>query len=225
MTVYRDVKAALGLDEPRLPARPVTRRPAPRSGRAGRPQHAPRVPFALLLVSIVAGGLGLLLLLNTASAANEVRRHDLAAQDASISAKLQQLQIDVAASAAPGNLAAAAAALGMVPAGNPAFLVVGPSGSVTVMGHPARVTDAAAVIPAKTSASKSPSKSASKSSSKSASNSKSAGKSAGNSKSASNSKSSEKSAHHGPKNSAGTSPSSTPTSTPTPTVVLPGGDR
>ena len=48
-----------------------------------------------------------------------------------------QLNNDVAASAAPGNLAAAAAALGMVPAGNPAFLVIGADGMVRVLGSPA----------------------------------------------------------------------------------------
>ena len=37
----------------------------------------------------------------------------------------------------PGNLAAAAAALGMVPAGNPAFLEIGADGAVQVLGSPA----------------------------------------------------------------------------------------
>ena len=101
------------------------------------PRHAPRVPFALLVGGLIVGTLCALLALNTASAANELDRHDLAAKDAAIAAQVQQLRIDVAASAAPGNLGQAAAALGMVPADNPAFLEVGANGSVRVLGSPA----------------------------------------------------------------------------------------
>lgn len=104
------------------------------------PAHAPRVPFALLVGGLVVGGLCALLALNTASAANELSRHDLAAKDAAIAAQVQQLQNQVAASAAPGNLGQAAAALGMVPAGNPAFLRIGTNGAVTVLGSPAPAT-------------------------------------------------------------------------------------
>jgi hypothetical protein len=106
---------------------------------------APRVPFALLLAALIVGGLVLLLVLNTASAANEVTRHDFAARDASIAAQVQELRNEVAASSAPGNLARAAAELGMVPAGNPAFLVVGAHGSVQVMGSAAPVSGIALV--------------------------------------------------------------------------------
>lgn len=118
-----------------------------RSGpaRAGHgPKHAPRVPFALLVVALVVGGMSLLLALNTASAANELRRHDLAVKDAGLTAQLQQLRNQVAASSAPGALGAAAAALGMVPAANPAFLQIGADGRVTVLGSPA---PASAVLP------------------------------------------------------------------------------
>jgi hypothetical protein len=122
------------------------RRAATNSGRhAGR---APRLPFAVLVISLVVGGLGLLLLLNTASAANELRRHDFAVRDDSVAAQVQELQNEVAASGAPSNLARAAAALGMVPAGNPAFLVIGPDGTVRVLGSPAPVS----VIPVVTAA-------------------------------------------------------------------------
>ncbi len=111
------------------------------------PTHAPRVPFALLLLGLVVGGMCLLLLLNTASAANEVRRHDFAAKDAGVAAQVQQLQNQVAASAAPGALGSAAAQLGMVPAGNPAFLEIGPNGSVRVLGSPAPASAAVAPPP------------------------------------------------------------------------------
>ncbi|MBN9620390.1 MAG: hypothetical protein J0H43_11765, partial [Actinobacteria bacterium] len=157
--------------------------------------------FALLVTALVLGGMGLLLLLNTASAANELKRHDLAAQDASIAAQVQALQNQVAASAAPGNLAAAAAALGMVPAANPAFLVVEPNGSVRVLGSPAPASGNPVALPAAPASpsptphkSTTPSKSASGHSSKS------------------------------PSRSSSSHPAK-PTSTPTQTVVLPGGNR
>ena len=73
----------------------------------------------LLILGLVVGGMCLLLALNTASAANEVARHDLAANDQSAAAQLVQLENEVQASAAPANLAAAAAALGMVPGRQP----------------------------------------------------------------------------------------------------------
>lgn len=108
---------------------------APRAARG--PKHAPRVPFALLVGGLIVGGLCALLALNTASAANELDRHNLAARDAGIAAQVQQLQNQVAASAAPGNLGSAAAVLGMVPGGNPAFLTIGPDGRVKLLGSPA----------------------------------------------------------------------------------------
>jgi hypothetical protein len=111
------------------------------SNRANRsrpaPQHAGRTPFVLLVLGLLGGGLVLLLGLNTVSAANELRRHDFASRDQSIAASLVELRNAVAASAAPQNLARHAAEYGMVPAGAPAFLVVGPAGSVRVLGSAA----------------------------------------------------------------------------------------
>jgi hypothetical protein len=101
------------------------------------PKHAPKVPFALLVVGLVVGGMCALLALNTASAANELARHDLAAKDSDVAARLVQAGNQVAASAAPGSLGSAAAALGMVPATAPAFLRVDANGKVIVLGSPA----------------------------------------------------------------------------------------
>jgi hypothetical protein len=96
--------------------------------------QARRAPFVLLLVGLVVGGLCTLLALNTASAAEQVRRHDLAARNADITAALVELRAEVAASAAPAALANAAARLGMVPNGNPAFLSEARDGRVVVLG-------------------------------------------------------------------------------------------
>ena len=119
------------------------------SDRQPAPKRAARTPFALLVGGLILGGMCALLALNTASAANELARHDLATKDADIAAQVQQLRIDIQASAAPGNLAAAAAALGMVPAGNPAFLSVGPDGKVRVLGVPTPATVPVVVAPPK----------------------------------------------------------------------------
>lgn len=104
------------------------------------PVRKPRIPFAVLLLSLVVGALALLLALNTASAANELDRHDAAAADSELSAQLIQLQNQIAASAAPANIARVAGELGMVPAGNPAFLRQDADGRYVVLGSPAPAT-------------------------------------------------------------------------------------
>ena len=182
------------------------RTPAPRHGRA------PRTPFLVLILALLGGGMVLLLGLNTASAANEVQRHDLAEQDASIAAQVAQLQIDVANSAAPGNLQAVAAQIGMVPAANPAFLQIGPDGRVRLLGSPAPAT--APPLPAPhvvhhTKKAKpgpktgSTAKATAKAKATATSTAKPAGK----------------------PSSPSPSPSPSPTPTPTPTIALPGGTR
>jgi hypothetical protein len=184
----------------------MTTRFSSNSRHAGR---APRVPFAVLVTSLIVGGMALLLLLNTASAANEVRRHAIAAKDASVAANLEQLQHEVAASAAPANLAAAAAALGMVPAANPAFLVLQSNGRVRVMGSPAAVSLAPVAAPSTPHATHSTSASAT------------ASKTGGHQSPAGGhaTTSSAKST------AAKSSPPPSPTPTPTPTLTLPGGNR
>jgi hypothetical protein len=177
------------------------------------------MPFALLLLGLVVGGMCALLGLNTASAANELSRHDLATRDAAIALQVQQLRNDVAASSAPGPLASAAAALGMVPATDPAFLVEGANGSVRVMGSPGAVVYVPPPVkqPKSTEPPKS-STSATKSSSASSS------KSSTSAKSSSTTKSSSKST--APSKTKRSSKSHQPAKpTPTPTTTLPGGPR
>jgi hypothetical protein len=203
----------------RASQRPSTAKRGPVAGGPGRHSGgAPRVPFALLVTALIVGGMGLLLLLNTASAANEVRRHDLSARDASVAAQVQQLQNEVAASAAPGNLAQAAAALGMVPAANPAFIVVGADGSVTVMGSPAAASAVPVVQQSKAKKKKKVVKST-----------------AAANKTATTTAHPTNTAAHSTKTGAKTTkpgttspakkPPASPTPTPTPTLTLPGGNR
>jgi hypothetical protein len=180
--------------------------------------RAPRVPFALLVLGLVVGGMVLLLALNTASAANELERHNLATKDQSVAAQVQQLRNEVALSAAPGNLARAAAELGMVPAANPAFIVVGADGSVKVLGKPKAVsgvpTVLAPVATPKTSTPAKPSTTPKASPSKTSATPSATGKSGAK-------------RHRPTKTPTRTTVKTTPkpTPTPTPTLTLPGGHR
>ncbi|MDQ2749362.1 MAG: hypothetical protein M3Y44_07520 [Actinomycetota bacterium] len=118
------------------PPDPALRRPR------HQPTHAPRVPFALLVGGLIVGGMCALLALNTASAANELARHQIAGKDSDVAGRLEQVRNQVAASAAPGSLGRAAAGLGMVPAGAPAFLKITADGRVVLLGSPAPATAA-----------------------------------------------------------------------------------
>lgn len=98
-----------------------------------------RAPFVLLVAFLLVTGLCALLALNTAAAADEVRQRSAATTNDQTQELAAQLQIDIADKQAPGALASAARALGMVAGGNPAFLIVRPNGSVVVMGSPSAV--------------------------------------------------------------------------------------
>jgi hypothetical protein len=212
------------------PHRPTTR------GRADKSGRPPRIPFAILVTGLIVGGLVLLLVLNTFSAANELRRHDLASRDASVAVQLEELQNEVADSAAPANLAAAALALGMVPAGNPAFLVIGSDGAVQVMGSAAPATAAIVDLPHPSTAPKTsdhPAKGDKKKNSnkdnkkKSTKSTKKGAKKPSKHTSTQSKHGTGDKKHHG---TAGTKtksdhPPAPPSPTPTPTVTLPGGDR
>jgi len=199
-----------------------------------KPKHAPRVPFALLITGLVVGGLALLLVLNTFSAANELRRHDLATRDASIAAQLQELQNEVADSAAPANLAAAAVALGMVPAGNPAFLVIGRNGKVRVMGSAAPASPVIVDLPNPPAAPKTDSQSKDKKHEKSGAK-KDRSKKSGDKKPNKNDKHNTKPDQHGGAKKHGADKhdankknkkhDNQPQPDPTTTLTLPGGDR
>jgi hypothetical protein len=100
------------------------------------------MPFVLLIAGLLIGGLCALLALNTAAAAQELRRQSLTQANADASDNVQQLKAQLAARQAPGALGNAAAALGMVPADHPAFLRILPNGRVQVMGSPQPATAA-----------------------------------------------------------------------------------
>lgn len=112
------------------------------------PSRAPRAPFVLLILGILGCGLVALLLLNTATASDSFRADSLQQQNNALTLRQQALQRDVSALEAPQALAKAAAALGMVPGPDPAFLILNKDGSAKVVGNPSPSTPALVPPPA-----------------------------------------------------------------------------
>jgi hypothetical protein len=224
----------------RPPTTAGTRRLAPGGPRGARLRQ---LPLPVLLGLMLVGGLCALLALNTASAAQELRQRSLTESNAALSDQQQQLMRDLAAKQAPASLAAAAAALGLVPNPNPAFLRLNADGSVTVLGSPAPASLAPRPVTPKPTATPSPratpSKSAANPTASSAGTSKPASSSTGTSKPTTSSTASP-ATRPGPSTPAGTSarptapvvtvtvtrpaPTTTPSTRPSPTKsTAPGG--
>ncbi|SFK61481.1 hypothetical protein [Geodermatophilus ruber] len=103
-----------------------------------------RAPFVLLVVALlVATTLGLLFL-NTAIAVNSLQATALREANAERAEDVQRLEQQVIAGGTPAQLAAAATAAGLVPAGAAAYLVIGDDGTATLRGAPAPAADPAA---------------------------------------------------------------------------------
>lgn len=83
---------------------------------------APRAPFVLLVVTLLASGLIALLFLNTAVAQDSFRLAELRQQSAELDVRQEALEREIADLAAPQRLAEAARQLGMVPGEVPQFL-------------------------------------------------------------------------------------------------------
>jgi cell division protein FtsL len=88
----------------------------------GGPTHAPRVPFAALVLTVLALGLVGLLVLNTTLQQGAFYARDLEARAQTLTEQRQALQLRVAELREPQRVAEKAAALGMVPNPSPAFL-------------------------------------------------------------------------------------------------------
>jgi hypothetical protein len=84
--------------------------------------HAPRVPFAALVLTVLALGLVGLLLLNTSLQQGAFYARDLEARAQTLTQEREALQLRVAELREPQQVAEKAAALGMVPNPSPAFL-------------------------------------------------------------------------------------------------------
>ncbi|WP_323184847.1 hypothetical protein [Streptomyces virginiae] len=108
----------------------LTRGQAARLGRAlgGRPARprpggqAARMPFVLLVVALLGGGLISLLLLNSALNEGSFQLSKLRKETTALTDEEQALQRDVDAYSAPDALQRRAHELGLVPGGSPVFI-------------------------------------------------------------------------------------------------------
>jgi cell division protein FtsL len=123
---------------PRPELRVLSTASAPvRAGRRTAPATGSRrAPFVLLLVALLVGTTLGLLFLNTAIAVDSLKATQLRTQNTERSQEVERLEQQVVSSDAPGRLADAAAGAGLIPAGTPGHLVIGPDGKVVLRGTP-----------------------------------------------------------------------------------------
>jgi hypothetical protein len=81
------------------------------------PVAVARMPFVMLILAMIIGGIVGLLLLNTQINQDAFKLQDLRQKQAQLETVEQQLNKELAQKQSPGSLAAGAARLGMVPAG------------------------------------------------------------------------------------------------------------
>lgn len=108
-------------------------RPRPAGAGPGGARQAARMPFVLLVVALLAGGLISLLLLNSALNQGSFQLSRLKKETTALTDEQQALQRDVDGYSAPDALQRRARELGLVPGGSPVFL--GPDGKTA--GTPA----------------------------------------------------------------------------------------
>jgi hypothetical protein len=98
-----------------------------------RRTRASRMPFVALVSMVLLGGVVGLLLFNTSMQQASFAATALEGQATTLSARQQALEMDLDRLRNPQRIASAAARLGMVQAGNPAFIELG---SGQVVGEP-----------------------------------------------------------------------------------------
>jgi len=95
-----------------------------------------RVPFMVMILVLVIAGVVGILALNQKSNENAFKLDKLRAEQAKLDRQEQNLDEQIAERESPGNLAAAARKLGLVPAGAPAFIRL-PDGRIIGVPQPA----------------------------------------------------------------------------------------
>jgi hypothetical protein len=118
--------------------------PARRRSRARTSPTIRRAPFVLLVVALLIGTTLGLLILNTAIAVDSLKATQLQAENAERAQEVQRLEQRVVAGGSPAQIASAAVAAGLVPAGPAAYLLIAPDGTVTLRGAPVPAPDPAA---------------------------------------------------------------------------------
>ncbi|WUX20073.1 hypothetical protein OG207_30885 [Streptomyces sp. NBC_01439] len=104
------------------------------------------MPFVLLVVALLAGGLISLLLLNSALNEGSFQLSKLRKETTALTDEEQALQRDVDAYSAPDALQRRAHELGLVPGGSPVF--IGPDGKVAGSAAPAEAPPSPTPTPA-----------------------------------------------------------------------------
>jgi hypothetical protein len=99
-------------------------------------QFAARIPYVATVIGLLACGLVCTLLLTTRSAEDSYELSAARVHNQQLSQQLASLQRDVETADSAPDLAAKARELGMIPAKDPARLVVAPDGGVAVVGTP-----------------------------------------------------------------------------------------
>lgn len=138
----RDAEAQRG----RSPA--VARAYARRAQRTGVAQADPgsadagRTPFVMLVMALLGVALVATLWLSTAATADSYHLENARKVARNLTERSESLGREVATLETAPELARRARELGMVPAGDPARLVIHPDGSVVLVGHPRRAVAA-----------------------------------------------------------------------------------
>jgi hypothetical protein len=102
-----------------------------------------RAPFVVVLIGLLAGGIAAVLYLNTVTDEAGMRTSTAKSNATDLRLTIEALQRDVALLDATPKIADEAAALGMVPAGDSAMLIVDAAGTGSVVGTPSAVPGAA----------------------------------------------------------------------------------
>ncbi|MFD0362498.1 hypothetical protein ACFQZZ_13710 [Nocardia sp. GCM10030253] len=97
---------------------------------------ATRIPFVAAIIALLGCGLAFTLLLTTRAAEDSYQLGDARQANRKLSEERASLQREVEAADSAPELAARARELGMIPAKDPARIVVAPDGTVTVIGKP-----------------------------------------------------------------------------------------
>jgi hypothetical protein len=101
-----------------------------------KPGSASRATFVIAVMVLLVGGVVATLWFSTQATADAYRLEQAKNTTNQLQVQVGQLQQQVAQQDSPPSLAQRARQLGMIPAGNPAHLVVGANGKVRVIGTP-----------------------------------------------------------------------------------------
>ncbi|MEC3958441.1 hypothetical protein VMT65_35785 [Nocardia sp. CDC153] len=110
--------------------------PGMRRGRRSDSMPRGRMSFVATIIALLGCGLALTLLLTTRATEDSYQLGDQRRANQKLSDERDALQREVAAADSAPELAQRAAELGMIPAKDPARLLIGPDGQVTVVGNP-----------------------------------------------------------------------------------------